>query len=187
MAVPTFHITDADSGLYPTNAFGFNDPGTLLMDADAWLVSPGSTLVFFDPLTATINGKITSSDFGGGGNAGIYVNNFNPGRTSITIGTTGEVTGYWGIVADTQQPTDIINKGRIVSFGASGSAINETFVAGDYKITNSGTIIAAFHAIDLDKGASGATRRHSYDHQFRRHRRSGLHLQRRLRYREGHQ
>ncbi|MEZ5873462.1 MAG: hypothetical protein R3D30_01045 [Hyphomicrobiales bacterium] len=60
---------------------------------------------------------------------------------------------------DTQQPTDIVNKGRIVSFGASGSAINETFVAGDYKITNSGSIIGvSFHAIDLDnKDMSGGT------------------------------
>ena len=109
MAVPTFRITDADdSGVYAANFdhFALNTPGTLLMDADAWLVSPGSTLVFTAALTATINGKITSSDFSGGGNAGIYVNNFN-GRSHITIGTTGEVTGYWGIVADTHEATDI--------------------------------------------------------------------------------
>ena len=90
------------------------------MDADAWLVSPGSTLVILASLTATINGKVTSSNFSGGGNAGIYVHSTS-GRSSITIGTTGEVTGYnQGIFSDTQNPTDIVNKGRIVAVGPSG-------------------------------------------------------------------
>jgi Ca2+-binding RTX toxin-like protein len=156
MAAPTYHITDADSGTYPTNAFGFNDPGTLLMDADAWLVSPGSTIIFFAAITATINGRVTSSNFSGGGNAGIHVNNNSSGRTSITVGATGEVTGYnWGIVSDTQNAVDIVNKGRIVAVGPNGRAINLPDVAGDYSIVNSGSIVSAFHAIDLTAPAPG--------------------------------
>ncbi len=42
------------------------------MDADAFLVSTGNTIQLQGgPWTATINGKVTSSDFSGGGAWGI--------------------------------------------------------------------------------------------------------------------
>ena len=64
MAVQQFLITNEDSASFGANGFVQAGPGTLLMDADAWLLSPGSTIVLFDgPWTATINGKVTSFGF----------------------------------------------------------------------------------------------------------------------------
>jgi Ca2+-binding RTX toxin-like protein len=154
MAVPTFHITNEESVSDPDNAFVEAGPATLLMDADAWFISPGSTIVLHTgSWTATINGKVTSSDFGGGGNVAIYLY-ATAIPHSITIGATAEITGYTaGIWAEAG--ADIINKGNIVGAGPSGFGIRHSVVGGDYKITNSGSISGGAYAIDLTYSASG--------------------------------
>ena len=155
MVVPAFHITNEDSVSDPDNVF-FLEPGpaTLLMDADAWFISPGSTIVLHTgSWTATINGKVTSSDFSGGGNVAIYLY-ATAIPHSITIGATAEITGYTaGIWAEAG--ADIINKGNIVGAGPSGWGIRHSVVGGDYKITNSGSISGGAYAIDLTYGTSG--------------------------------
>ena len=87
------------------------------------------------PWTATINGKVTSSNFSGGGNAAIYLGLHAP--FAITIGETAEIAGTPG-ASFAETGADIINKGSIVGAGASGYGIQHTVIGGDYKINNSG-------------------------------------------------
>ena len=66
----------------------------MIMDADAWLISEASTIVLsVASWTATINGKVTSSNFSGAGNVAIYLY-ATAIPHSITIGQTAEITGY---------------------------------------------------------------------------------------------
>src|SRR6476660_5562521 len=149
MVVPVFHITNEDSGSFGATApFNEEGPGNLIMDADAWLISEASTIVLsVGSWTATINGKVTSSNFSGAGNVAIYL---YPAAIphSITIGATAEITGYTAGIWS-EAGADIINKGNIVGAGPSGWGIRHSVVGGDYKITNSGSISGGAYAIDL--------------------------------------
>ncbi|HMN84508.1 MAG TPA: hypothetical protein PKA74_00755 [Bauldia sp.] len=171
MAGPTYHLTDAGvpstydqgSGYDPDVVFGPAVAGTVLMDADAWYVSAGSTFALGSgPWTVTINGRVTSATFDAngtltGGNAGVYLASGAAGSL-LTIGTTGEVSGYhWGILAEVR--TNITNKGVVQSLKPSGHAIDVAVTAGSYTINNSGSILGATDAggygLYLERSASG--------------------------------
>ncbi|HMN84507.1 MAG TPA: hypothetical protein PKA74_00750 [Bauldia sp.] len=177
MAGPTYHLTDAGgtsasdpgSGVFNTapddlHAFGPTTPGSVLMDANVWYLSTGSTLLFqFGVWTATINGRVTSATYDGNGNpdagnAGIYIYNGAAGST-VTIGATGEVSGYsGGIVADVA--ARILNMGTVSGLGTASAAIQMALTAGSYSITNAGSIIGGTgvgsRGIDMERSGTGA-------------------------------
>jgi Ca2+-binding RTX toxin-like protein len=152
-APTTNHITNDNSGSYglvaPVNQVG---PGNLIMDADAWLISEASTIVLSGgPWTASIDGKVTSSNFAGGGNAAIYIYSYGGNDPwTLNLGATAEVSGFTAGVVALQQ-TNINNKGTILSLGTGSNAygiLGEG--ADDFTITNSGTIKSAHEAIHLN-------------------------------------
>jgi serralysin len=155
MAVPFFHITNEESGNFGiTTPFDETGPGTLLMDADAFLISETNTIQMSGgPWTATIHGKVTSSDFDGSGGWAVTMGtnaSFTPGN-SLFVGATGEITGFNAVLGFS--PINVTNQGRIV---ANDVAIRQG-LAGDCTIKNSGTIEASTRGISFSSPQGGGT------------------------------
>lgn len=158
MAVPAFHITNDDSGNFGTTSpFDETGPGTLLMDADAFLISVSSTIQMGGgPWTATINGKVASADFSGTDSGEWAVTmgtnaSFTPG-SSLIVGATGEITGFDGVLGFS--PINVTNLGSIV---ATGSVAISEGLDGDCIIKNSGTITSGNRGILFSSIQGGGT------------------------------
>ncbi len=158
MAVPQFHITNDESGNFGSiSPFDETGPGTLLMDADAFLISVSSTIQMGGgPWTATINGKVTSADFSGTDSGEWAVtmgtnSSFTPG-SSLTVGASAEITGLNGVLGFS--PINVTNLGSIVATG--NVAISEG-LSGDCTIMNSGAIISPDRGILFSSIQGGGT------------------------------
>jgi Ca2+-binding RTX toxin-like protein len=155
MAVPAFHITNEESGNFGTTTpFDEIGPGTLLMDPDAFLNSETNTILMSGgPWTATIHGKVTSSDFDGSGGFAVTMGtnaSFTPGN-SLIVGATGEITGFNAVLGFS--PINVTNHGRIV---ANITAIRQG-LAGDCTIKNTGTIASSTRGIEFSSTQGGGT------------------------------
>src|SRR5262245_36088580 len=110
MAVPKYHITNDYSST--TTPFSATGPGTLLMDAEAFLIMP-EIIVQLDggPWTVTINGRIDWSPSPMSSYA-LFLPEVGTFRSSITVGATADIAGY-DLGVYTSHATDIVNNGVI--------------------------------------------------------------------------
>jgi hypothetical protein len=172
-----FHITSGNSrDVSGTDAFNEAGPGTLIVDAGAFLISRsgGDGAVLTGSWTVTINGAVES--FPEFSFDGILVN-ASSDTTSIEIGAAGDVAGHTGI--SFSQAGSVINAGAITGesgglfIGGSGNVfVNNTglieaietavtsFTTGILTLVNSGTIIRTGDDLSFAIGTGANTETH---------------------------
>jgi hypothetical protein len=160
------HITAQNSVFTTTgDAFAGTGPDTLLVDADAYLITTDSTGVganLTGSWTVTVNGAITS--FGNSG-IGLFVDGLST-VSKVTIGSAGNVSssnfgmefsgagsitnkgsvsGFFGAIIDLSDDVTFKNFGVVESNDVSIQVSSSSF--GAFKLVNSGTIVGEVKAL----------------------------------------
>ena len=150
------HVTAAQSVEAPAGdaaVFETDDDDTLLVDADAFLISQsgGNGAVLNGPWTATINGQLEAFDFGDGISGLVVQSNTLADVSNITVGQSGDVYGgFYGIELKGGAKGTVTNLGAISS---SWEGIHASSSLASVTIDNSGLIQGDNRAaLELDSG-----------------------------------
>jgi Ca2+-binding RTX toxin-like protein len=131
-----FHIKANDGSskdIIGADAFAATGPGTLIVDANAFLISQssGDGARLGGSWGVTINGQVRGNGIGGGGFEGLYLTS-TAAISTVTVGSTGDVFG-------TSSGIQLDGSGTITNFGKVGGFLS-IFVAAQAHIANAGTL-----------------------------------------------